>query len=27
MGGEADGRRWACGWAQVSEGYDDEDCF
>jgi hypothetical protein len=26
MGGEADGRRWACGWAEVSEGYDDDDC-
>jgi WD40 repeat protein len=26
MGGEADGRRWACGWAEVSEEYDDDDC-
>jgi WD40 repeat protein len=26
-GGETDGRRWACGWAEVSEGYDDDDCF
>ncbi|KAE9372357.1 WD40 repeat-like protein [Stipitochalara longipes BDJ] len=26
MGGEVDGRRWACGWADVSEGYDDDDC-
>jgi WD40 repeat protein len=25
-GGEADGRRWACGWAEVNEGYDDDDC-
>jgi hypothetical protein len=26
MGGETDGRRWACGWADVKEGYDDDDC-
>ncbi|KAI9824996.1 MAG: hypothetical protein M1819_000625 [Sarea resinae] len=23
--GEADGRRWGCGWAEVREGYDEED--
>jgi len=27
MGGEGNGRRWACGWAEVSEGFDDDDCF
>jgi len=26
MGGETDGRRWACGWADVKESYDDDDC-
>lgn len=25
-GGEEGGRRWACGWAEVDEGYDEEDC-
>lgn len=24
-GGEAEGRRWGCGWASVREGYDDEE--
>ncbi|KAF2088032.1 WD40 repeat-like protein [Saccharata proteae CBS 121410] len=23
--GEAEGRRWGCGWAEVGEGWDDED--
>ncbi|KAF2646346.1 WD40 repeat-like protein [Massarina eburnea CBS 473.64] len=23
--GEAEGRRWQCGWAEVNEGYDDEE--
>lgn len=23
LGGEAEGRRWGCGWAKVTEGYDD----
>ena len=25
MGGEAEGRRWGCGWAGVGEGYDEDD--
>jgi WD40 repeat protein len=25
-GGEAEGRRWTCGWADVSEAYDEDDC-
>lgn len=25
MNGEAEGRRWGCGWAAVSNGYDDDD--
>ncbi|QSZ37181.1 hypothetical protein DSL72_009275 [Monilinia vaccinii-corymbosi] len=25
MGGETEGRRWNCGWADVEEDYDDED--
>jgi len=24
-GGEAEGRRWGCGWAGVSEKYDEDD--
>lgn len=24
-GGEGEGKRWQCGWAGVSEGYDDEE--
>ena len=24
-GGESGGRRWACGWADVGEGWDDDD--
>lgn len=25
VGGEAEGRRWGCGWAEVREGYDEEE--
>jgi WD40 repeat protein len=25
-GGEGEGRRWGCGWAEVSEKYDDDEC-
>lgn len=25
IGGEVEGRRWGCGWAEVGEGWDDED--
>ena len=25
LGGEAEGKRWGCGWAVVSEGFDDEE--
>lgn len=25
LGGEAEGRRWGCGWADVSKDYDDDD--
>ena len=25
MGGEAEGRRWGCGWAEATDGWDDED--
>lgn len=25
-GGEAEGRRWGCGWADVSEEYDEDEC-
>lgn len=25
MGGEAEGKRWQCGWAEVSKDYDDDD--
>ncbi|KAH8429573.1 WD40 repeat domain-containing protein [Aspergillus melleus] len=25
VGGEADGRRWRCGWAETKDSYDDED--
>lgn len=25
VGGEGEGRRWGCGWAEVEEGWDDED--
>jgi len=25
VGGEAEGRRWNCGWAEVEDGWDDDD--
>jgi len=25
-GGEGEGRRWGCGWAEVGERYDDDEC-
>jgi WD40 repeat protein len=25
LGGETEGRRWQCGWAEVQEGYDDDE--
>lgn len=25
VGGEGEGKRWGCGWAEVDEGWDDED--
>lgn len=26
LGGENEGRRWGCGWAEVEDGWDDDDC-
>lgn len=26
VGGEGEGRRWACGWAEATEEWDDEEC-
>jgi WD40 repeat protein len=25
LGGESEGRRWQCGWADMAEGYDDDE--
>lgn len=26
IGGEGEGKRWGCGWADVRDGYDDDEC-